>query len=86
MHYIIGHKLSLDKDPIFQKENSIMNKKIKDNNSQIQIEIKFPYEKDIPNKIMNVKGNFTIDELEKKFIDEKFEFDRGMSIRNINKH
>ena len=86
MHYIIGHKLSLDKDPIFQKENSIMNKKIKDNNSQIQIEIKFPYEKDFPNKIMNVKGNFTIDELEKKFIDEKFEFDRGMSIRNINKH
>ena len=35
---------------------------------------------------MNVKGNFTIDELEKKFTDEKFVFDRGMSIRNINKH
>ena len=34
---------------------------------------------------MNVKGNFTIDELEKKFTDEKFVFDRGMSIRNIKK-
>ena len=44
MHYIIGHKISLDKDSIFQKENntnnSIMNKKINDTNSQIQIEIK----------------------------------------------
>ena len=89
MHYITGHKISLDKDSIFQKENntknSIMNKKINDTNSQIQLEIKFPCEKDIPNKIMNVKGNFTIDELEKKFTDEKFVFDRGMSIRNIKK-
>ena len=78
MHYIIGHKISLDKDSIFQKENntnnSIMNKKINDTNSQIQIEIKFPDEYDIPNKIMNVNGKFTIDELEKKFTDEKFVF------------
>ena len=89
MHYIIGHKISLDKDSIFQKENntnnSIMNKKINDTNSQIQIEIKYPGEYDIPNKIMNVNGKFTIDELEKKFTDEKFVFDRGMSIRNIKK-
>ena len=89
MHYIIGHKISLDKDSTFQKDNNTndlsTNKKKNDTNSQIQLEIKFPYEKDIPNKIMNVKGNFTIDQLEKEFIDEKFVFDRGMSIRNIKK-
>ena len=84
MHYIIGHKISLDKDPIVQKENNA-NNVIMENNSQIQIEIKFPYEKDIPNKIMNVKGDFTVEELEKKFIDEKFVFDRGISIRDIKK-
>ena len=81
MHYITGHKITLDKEPIAQKENNI-NNVIMENNSQIQIEIKFPYEKDIPNKIMNIKGNFTVDELEKKFIDEKFVFDRGISIRH----
>ena len=88
-HYIVGHKISLDKNSTLQKENNTndlsVNKEINDANSQIQLEIKFPYEKDIPNKIMNVKGNFTIDELEKKFTDEKFVFDRGMSIRNIKK-
>ena len=84
LHYITGHKITLDKEPIAQKENNI-NNVIMENNSQIQIEIKFPYEKDIPNKIMNIKGNFTVDELEKKFIDEKFVFDRGISIRDIKK-
>ena len=69
-HYIVGHKISLDKNSTLQKENNTndlsVNKEINDANSQIQLEIKFHYEKDIPNKIMNVKGNFTIDELEKK--------------------
>ena len=85
LHDITGHKISLDENPIAQKENNTMKKNINDNNSQIQIKIKFPYEKDIPQKILNVKGNFTVDELEKKFIDEKFVFDRGMSIRDIKK-
>ena len=85
LHYITGHKISLDENPVAQKENNTMKKNINDNNSQIQIEIKFPYEKDIPKKMLNVKGNFTVDELEKKFIDEKFVFDRGMSIRDIKK-
>ena len=82
MHYIIGYKIPLNKDSLLKKENNTYNII---NDSKIQLELKVLGQNDIPNNIISVKGNFTIDELEKKFNDEKYIFDRGMSIRNLKK-
>ena len=82
MHYITGYKIPLNKDPLLKKENNTNNII---NDSKIQLELKIFGQNDIPNNILSVKGNFTIDELEKKFNDENYIFDRGMPIRNLKK-
>ena len=53
--------------------------------SEIKIELKIP-SFNVPNNIRFVKGNLTLNEIEKTLKTEgEYIFERGMSIRNLNK-
>jgi len=88
-HYIIGHKISLSNTLYLQEEinnkSNIMFKEINNITSEIKIELKIFGQKNVPNSIRFVKGNIKLNDIEKTLNAGDYIFDRGTSIKNLNK-
>jgi hypothetical protein len=80
--YIFGYNNNIINPP--DNLNYISNE-INPLDSEIKIELKIPGF-NVPNNIRFVKGNLTLNEIEKTLKTEgEYIFERGMSIRNLNK-
>jgi len=88
-NYIIGHNMNFINTPIINEEikneNIPIHQSINTINSEVQLILKVVGFENIPNNARLVKGNLTLNEIEKKVNVGAYVFDRGMSIRNLNK-
>ena len=74
---IINKEIKNENIPIYKGINTI--------NSEVQIVLKVVGSENIPNNERLEQGNLTLNEFEKKVNVGAYVFDRGMSIRNLNK-